>query len=141
MAERSDRALDFDEELEKNEAVLSSFHESSPEVLDNPCNQCPWRRASVPGFLGPHTAREWVLIAHSDSPIACHKTITDDDEMWHPGMKQCAGAAIYRANVMKSPRDREVAVGIANREAVFAHPNQFRQHHKEKEESGETLSK
>lgn len=129
------------DDLERNEAVLSSFYESSPEVLDKPCNECPWRRDSIPTFLGPHDAEQWVEIAHSDSPIACHKTIRHSDEMWHDDTKQCAGAAIYRANVGKSPRIREVAVGIANREDVFAAPTEFVQHHQRKEETARTLSK
>jgi len=46
-----------------------------PQATPRPCNDCPWRRKSCAGWLGPF------------------------------GIKQCAGAAVYRANVCKSPRD------------------------------------
>jgi hypothetical protein len=83
--------------------------------------------------LGPFGPDEWVALAHSDEPIACHQTIDDDydeSEAWDaPGIKQCAGAAIYRANVCKSPRDPEVARGEVDRETVFATPTEFKEHH------------
>jgi hypothetical protein len=74
-------------------------------------------------------ADEWVACAHSDEPIACHQTIVDDDDWDAEGIKQCRGAAQYRANVCKSPRDREVVVGPADREAIFSNPMEFKAHH------------
>ena len=74
-------------------------------------------------------ADEWVACAHSDEPIACHMTFTEDDDWDQEGIKQCRGAAIYRANVCKSPRDREVVVGPADRETIFANPMEFKAHH------------
>lgn len=47
--------------------------------------------------------------------------------------KQCAGLAIYRANVCKKPRDRSILTLPADREAVFAAPSEFRHHHTTKE--------
>ena len=63
-------------------------------------------------------------MAHSDSPIACHETIREADEQGYgswasPKIRQCKGAAIYRANVFKSPRDPQIAVGPADKELVF----------------------
>jgi hypothetical protein len=74
-----------------------------------PCAECPWRRKSLPGWLGPHTAEEWVLGAHGDFDIACHLTIPEgfDDEAEDADTSElltCSGAAIYRANMCKSPR-------------------------------------
>lgn len=98
-----------------------------PESTPRPCNDCPWRRVSAPGWLGPYDADEWVALVHSDEPIACHETIVEDEE-WG-GAKQCRGAATYRANVCKSPRDPSVAVGPVDREHVFASPVEFKAHH------------
>lgn len=98
-----------------------------PESTARPCNECPWRRESWAGHLGPFTAEQWVDLAHSDTAIACHKTIKEEGE-WD-GAMQCAGAAIYRANVVKRPRDPAVAVGEQDKEAVFARPYEFVEHH------------
>jgi hypothetical protein len=100
-----------------------------PDALHKPCNDCPWRRNAAPGWLGPYTAEEWVQLAHSDEPIACHLTIEVEDS-WEEGViRQCAGAAIYRANVCKSPRNPEVVVLPSDTETVFATPNQFMDYH------------
>lgn len=114
--------------------------DSLPEVAAKPCVECPWRRDSTAGHLGPHSAEEWVEIAHGESAIACHITIksnqVDDDgnASWaQPGMRQCAGAAIFRANIMKTPRHPKVAVGKADRETVFGWNDEFIKHHEGEE--------
>ena len=100
-----------------------------PRPTVRPCNGCPWRRQSAPGWLGPLTAGEWVELVHSDEAIACHETIEEEGRWDTPRIRQCAGAASYRANVAKCPRDPEVAVGPVDREGVFAAPFQFVDHH------------
>lgn len=65
---------------------------------------------------------------HSDVPIACHKTITADGEETTYS-HQCAGAAIYRANVHKLPRDPAVVTMPADRTTVFATDREFLDHH------------
>lgn len=94
-----------------------------------PCAVCPWRRKSVRGWLGPLTAPEWIELAHSDEPIACHETI-ETDGVWTPGVTlQCRGAAVFRANVFKAPRDQTVAVGPRDTDRVFASNAEFTEHH------------
>lgn len=62
-----------------------------------PCHDCPWRKCSIPGWLGPLSAEEWVRAGHGDGRIDCHTRRQDGKEdHW-----QCAGASIYRANVVK----------------------------------------
>lgn len=83
-----------------------------PPGLPNPCNDCPWRRNAKPGWLGPYSAETWIKLAHTDQPIACHETIEPmvGEASWdQPGLRQCTGAAIYRANAMKSPRNPQDA--------------------------------
>lgn len=108
---------------------------SLPSGRRKPCGECPWRRRSLPGLLGPNTAEEWVALAHSEEPIACHTTIdpdacdSDGEARWtHPGIRQCAGAAIYRSNVFKSPRNPEVHRLPADPELVFVR-GEFEAHH------------
>ena len=107
---------------------------SLPPVCNKVCNDCPWWRTSTPGWLGPMTAEEWIELARSDDPIACHQTIKVEEGQeagdWnHPMMRQCAGAAIFRANICKSPRSPEVARLPSDREAIFATPAEFLAHH------------
>lgn len=101
--------------------VLVSSDEATPISRQHtkPCSDCPWRRDSLPGWLGPATAVEWVQAAHSDMAIDCHV---------HPN-QQCAGSSIYRANVCKMSREKDVLRLPANRETVFARPDEFKEHH------------
>lgn len=101
---------------------------SLPDATPKPCNDCPWRKTSAPGWLGPMDADEWVKLAHSDEPIACHQTIVLPAD-WDDGVvRQCAGAASYRANVGKMPRDPQVAIGPKD-SAVFSSPVDFSAYH------------
>lgn len=108
---------------------------SLPPPTDKPCRECPWRRKAAPGYLGPHTADEWIEAAHGEGPIACHVTIKGTEETgegdWaHPLMKQCAGAAQFRRNVLKLPRNPEIArPKEADHETVFSCNSQFLAHH------------
>lgn len=105
-----------------------------PPPTEKPCNDCPWRRIALVGWLGPFASHQWVFIAQSDKPIACHKTIlrVNEDGIgdWtNPEMRQCRGAAIFRANICKSPRDPEVVTGPVDKDAVFASVAEFTAHH------------
>lgn len=87
---------------------------------DKPCRDCPWRRVSAPGWLGSEAdAQEWIERAHGETDVECH--ITEGH--------QCAGIAIYRANVCKVVKDRDTRILNPDREAVFALPQQFKDHH------------
>lgn len=83
-----------------------------------PCSDCPWARKALNGWLGGNTADEWVAIAHGDIEVPCH-TLRG---------AECAGLAIYRANVCKSPRIPVLKLP-ADRTTVFAMPQQFLDHH------------
>lgn len=84
-----------------------------------PCSDCPWARAALPGWLGGASTDEWLQAAHGEARIACHALVGP----------QCAGAAIYRANVCKSVRDPSLLKLPTDRQAVFATPLEFAKHH------------
>jgi hypothetical protein len=86
-----------------------------------PCSDCPWARKALPGWLGAFKAQQWLHIAHSDDKVDCH-TLRG---------AQCAGIAIYRRNVVKTPRDPEVLRLEADRATVFATPQEFLDHHEQ----------
>lgn len=49
---------------------------------------------------------------------------------WSAGMKQCMGAAIFRENVGKLPRDHRILVADeTDTELVFAWDDEFIDHH------------
>lgn len=93
---------------------------TAPKQHKKPCHDCPWRRASLPRWLGGFALANWLAAAHSEERILCH-TISN---------QQCAGMAIYRANVCKTPRDRLILTLPADRGHVFATPKEFTEHHK-----------
>jgi len=83
-----------------------------------PCQDCPFKRDSIKGWLGIMTPDEWVMCAHGVTQIDCHV---------HYGA-QCAGAAIYRKNVCKLPLPGQLKLP-RDTEAVFSSPMQFKEHH------------
>jgi hypothetical protein len=84
-----------------------------------PCSDCPWARKALHGWLGGMSAQEWIQAAHGESRAECH-TVSN---------QQCAGMAIYRANVHKVVRDPSVLSLPANRVSVFASFTEFLNHH------------
>ena len=66
--------------------------------LTEPCTQCPFRRASCPGWTGPWTPTE-LLEAIRERPFPCHPTISHDDQpVEDDTLQSCAGAAIFLNN-------------------------------------------
>lgn len=70
------------------------------------------------GWLGNQTAEQWIQIAHSEAVVECHTTD-----------KLCAGAAIYRANVCKEPRDPKAFRLGKDKVKVFGWLTEFLNHH------------
>lgn len=113
-----------------------------------PCNDCPFRRAALQGWLGG-AGPEWfvdsALADYADYgfPVGpqvapCHKTIDYTDKDWLTSQADdaaaCAGALIFARNNHKSPRDPERAKAVASverdTEDVFATPQEFIEHHR-----------
>ena len=84
-----------------------------------PCSDCPFARAALPGWLGGLSADEWIALAHGEGTAECHALLGVD----------CAGLAMYRANVCKRPRDPHALRLPADRQRVFANSIEFLQHH------------
>lgn len=103
-----------------------------PTQHKKPCKDCPFRRKSLPGWLGDNDLEEFTLLSVSDEKMPCHLTPGDgaalDFEM-HPDASQCAGRGIFLSNMCKSPRDKSVLVLPSDRELVFSRPQEFVEHH------------
>lgn len=120
-------------ELEVQRRIELLLTGQLPPAAPNPCAECPWVRDSAPGHLGPHTAGEWCDQAHGEAAIFCHLTIRHGHhEVTDPELRQCRGAAIFRANVLKTPRNPTAAVGPADRVRVFGWDDEFTAHHEER---------
>jgi hypothetical protein len=90
-----------------------------------PCGDCPWARKSIKGWLGPYSVEEWKLIAHRDVIVDCHTRKESKDKHW-----QCAGMAIYRANVVK--RCDPPLLSLPKNETLVFSWGEFEAHHSEK---------
>jgi hypothetical protein len=100
---------------------LVTFDQAKPAKRQHkkPCQDCPFARASIRGWLGPYTAEEWLRIVHGEGKVECHTKIGP----------QCAGAAIYRGNVCKDPRDKTLLTLPRDTRLVFKGPQEFIEHH------------
>lgn len=113
------------------------YSQSFPPPTPNPCDDCPWRRNALRGWLGPYSPQEWPEAAHCESAIACHQTIRRNQRRgggdWdNPEMRQCRGASIFRANVCKNPRHPDLQSGPVDKDRVFASNAEFLAHHKDR---------
>jgi len=84
-----------------------------------PCRECPWRRKSIPGWVGPFTPEMWSQSAHGESLIWCHLK-----------RGECIGAAIFRANVCKVTRLPTLSMP-ADPARVFSSSEEFIAHHRQ----------
>ena len=104
-------------------------------ICVKPCTECPFRRTSLPGYLGADNPADFIATAFGDYPMPCHSTIDYNDPAWKAKWeggrtgRLCAGAAIFFANLCKLSRDRDRPTLPADRELVFAHPREFLAHH------------
>lgn len=105
---------------------LVAANEATPvqHELRTPCTDCPWSRRSLAGWLGSMSPQEWLAAAHGEALVDCHAHTFPEG-----GAPQCAGIAIYRANICKLARDPEIRKLPADRTTVFANPAEFTAHH------------
>ena len=104
-----------------------------------PCTQCPFRRASIPGFIGGAHPDNFVQMANADVRMPCHLHLPEGvnyEAAQIPGTRefrapQCAGRAIYWRNQIKIPRDPSLLVLDGDSETVFCWPQEFIAHHQE----------
>jgi hypothetical protein len=101
-----------------------------------PCDQCPWRKTSAPGWLGSSTPLQFLAQAESEIRMPCHCAISYEDPNWKNQVEQaprCAGHATYLRNRCKSPRDPGLSAFVrqvtANTQEVFTHAVDFVAHH------------
>lgn len=101
--------------------------------LTTPCDQCPFRKKSPRGWLGPWTPELIVeQVLAGDVRFGCHKTVTDDG-VDDGKVEQCAGASKFANNICKLSRDRERAAHqrrLGTDDDVFDSPKELQDHHR-----------
>lgn len=117
--------------------MSSTGSEPFHPVLSEPCKQCPFRRTSLPGWLGSDSPEGFVRNVMREVPLPCHSTIDYRDREWHTKWvnrrigKLCAGSIIFAANCAKKPRPQSlIPVGKPDHELVFSTPQEFIAHHR-----------
>lgn len=104
-------------------------------TCEKPCNDCPFRRKSMPGWLGDDTPENFIATTMSDYPMPCHQTIDYSDPDWKrlwervATGKLCGGALIFFANISKLSRWPDRPRLPADKENIFASPAEFIAHH------------
>lgn len=104
--------------------------------MKNPCKECPFKKASAPGYLGElsHQPDEYIEALEYPTPIPCHMSID-----WEPDeegtvdctkAKVCAGAMQFMNNSCKRTRYYPlVQSGYGKNKNVFGTRQEFIKHH------------
>lgn len=100
---------------------LVSSDEAMPTKSQHrkPCADCPFARKAFRGWIGGLPVAQWVAMVHGETWIDCHCTTN----------RPCAGAAIFRANVLKLCKSERHLVLPPNKTLVFATTEEFVKHH------------
>ena len=78
-----------------------------------PCKECPFRKASPKGWLGPDSAQEVMDKVNREGDYICHMTTAGKAEidgrgpLDTPGLKYCTGSIMYANTNFKRYRDPE----------------------------------
>lgn len=102
--------------------------------VKTPCPSCAFRRDITPGALGGSTPETFIGQAHGPFQIPCHTHYGErsysEVHAQCEAIPQCAGAAIYRANVgVAEALPEQLHQLPADKQLVFASPAEFIAHH------------
>lgn len=113
-----------------------------------PCNECPFRRKSLPGYVGGHTdASEIIDYGHEGIRFPCHMAVTslteefkddegmDEEDAFNRATEEapvCAGSIAFMNNSAKMSQDPKLKAlqdQIGKRADVFNWPQEMMKHH------------
>ena len=85
-------------------------------VCKTPCNDCPFRKSSAPGWLGPYQKPEDLhRLVMSENPFPCHLSHQEDvafEFVGQKGLPYCKGAILYMKKSCKWPRSPDLANAV-----------------------------
>ena len=99
----------------------------------SPCAQCSFRRDTPPGNLGGSPPEVYIGQIEGPFMIPCHMLCNFDDPKWREKAfktGQCAGAAIFRANMGLPPGPVPINLLPPDHTTVFSDYAEFLAHHK-----------
>jgi hypothetical protein len=98
-----------------------------------PCKECPFRRENNLDGPDPGGSHPFVYVGQSEGPfwLPCHMEKEYEGKATDPAkVNQCAGAAIYRANIGVAEKMPEQILALdADKELVFASHAEFIAHY------------
>lgn len=98
-----------------------------------PCNDCAFRRSSVPGKLGGSPVETYIGQTIGPFYIPCHLHYDSSGENWKQNAMnapQCAGSQVFRANAFPNlGHPASIKSLPADHENVFSTPAEFISHH------------
>lgn len=68
--------------------------------LKSPCDECPFRKDSLPGWLGGNTALQTFRHVTNEGDFACHKTRHKKSIL----MSRCFGSLLFLRKIGKLPK-------------------------------------
>lgn len=99
----------------------------------SPCRECPMRRKSLPGWLGAATPKRFIASVLADIEMPCHMTVDYEKPNWREEIektgRQCAGVAVFFANICKMSHAKDRARLPADPKNVFTMAEEFVLHH------------
>lgn len=97
---------------------------------EKPCAECPFARATAPGQLGGSFPTVFIGQAYGPFMLSCHMDPAYAADRRSPDLLQCAGAAIFRANVgVAALMPKKLHALPADGKLVFATPAELLAHH------------
>lgn len=96
-----------------------------------PCKECPFRKRSLPGYLGGHPLEPYRQPPSAGMPTTCHCGDKGADD---PRSSFCSGALAVIANdpkVEPLPEYREAVEAVGKRADCFDTVEDFADHHRE----------
>lgn len=109
-------------------------------VITKPCQNCPFRRDCLPGWLGRERAREIARsLYENDETFPCHKTTGGDSKKPLHLTTHCAGALILHEKLGQPNWRIRFAqmlglykpANLEGQELVFDNEEEFINHHAE----------
>lgn len=97
----------------------------------DPCKGCPFRKGSLPGYLGGYRLEKYRQPPSAGMPTTCHCTDKGAD---NPRSRFCAGALAVIANdpdVEPLPEYADAVAAVGKRDDCFETVDDFAEHHKD----------
>ena len=77
--------------------------------LTKPCNECPFRKKSLPGWLGGETTESTLDFVRHEADFACHKTRHKPETE----MSRCRGFLMFTKKICTIPKyNAELAAAV-----------------------------